>query len=184
MKKQAPLSDIEKLIMGIVVAPMAPGILLFVVVSLFYSDIITMSSLAPLSSAHGILLAGYHRILAIPLKIFELLGVDIFMGSTIGMLLLAMSAGLAYPALIIGFPVYYVFRRLKWDSLCAYCLGGPAVGLIYYLLIQLLNHKTLTIPVVVFKVAGGISAVTFWLIVRPDKLTNVSKNITKTNQQM
>ena len=95
----------------------------------------------------------------------------------------AFAGYISYPfALLVGLPSFLLMRRKRWDGLRAYALAGLALGLGFLVVfaglagfegdaadpawLNLLANLAFMLPFVL--ACAVVSAVVFWLIVRPD----------------
>jgi hypothetical protein len=143
-------------IVGFLVAPVAPGVL---------ADVLAAISAGPEAvSQHGL------------------------SGALSGALwIVGLSAALGYPvAIVLGVPLFVVFRWRRWNGLLVYVLTGAFLGLVVYSvyfavvlldddtayglrnLAQKLSH---TAPQLIpaGMISGAVAVVSFWLIARPDR---------------
>ena len=61
--------------------------------------------------------------------------------------------------LLFGVPAYLLYRTMRWTSVISFVLGGSLIGfLVSYLLLNLYG------PVILFILAGALSALTFRLL--------------------
>ena len=80
----------------------------------------------------------------------------------------ALYTPFAYAATaVLGIPMFFVFRALKWTNVLAYILGGAVIGLVTASVIfGLLISWTVGSSIFVWcVVAGAWSASVFWLVV-------------------
>jgi hypothetical protein len=80
----------------------------------------------------------------------------------------ALYAPFAYAATaVLGIPMFFVFRALRWTNVLAYILGGALMGLVTSSVVfGLLINWTVGVGVFVWcAVAGAWSASVFWLVV-------------------
>ncbi len=93
-----------------------------------------------------------------------------------GIMLLAGMFGVL-AALVLGGPIYYLYRIVGWNSWWSYCLGGALAAVTATFVI--LHKGPVTVDaffndiwkfVALFAPYGGIAGLAFWAIVRPDRL--------------
>lgn len=90
------------------------------------------------------------------------------------MIFLWIAAILGYPiALLVGIPLYCLFRRRGWVAIYHYIGIGIPLGLASVALFCLWSRPEYVWPIDWFlkgALMGGIATMSFWLIARPDQL--------------
>ena len=67
-------------------------------------------------------------------------------------------------AAVLGLPMFLLSRSLGWKNVFAYILGGATVGLIEALFLLGLFSRNMGLEFLLCPIAGGLSALLFWLI--------------------
>ncbi len=96
---------------------------------------------------------------------------------------LFVSAALAYPAaIVVGVPMYVLFRRWGWSGWRTYIVAGPLLGIAALAGWSVskrmgdwlgLSRETVFVAplfVAAVMICGMVAALCFWLIVRPDRI--------------
>ena len=79
-------------------------------------------------------------------------------------ILAAFGSMVAYPAaVVLGVPMFLVFRRRGWLSWWQVSLGGTGLGLIAAPVLQVVFGSTL-VPIFVLMMIGLLGGMTFWLL--------------------
>lgn len=107
-----------------------------------------------------------------------LLAVSLFGAVGEGLWAMKVMAIFAYPTMIIlGLPIHLLFKRAGWTRLWPYLIAGALSGLVVSLVVFPSVHifapgqggaSSIAIAVLA-AFFGALSALTFWLIVRPQK---------------
>ena len=99
--------------------------------------------------------------------------------------IIKLSAALGYPiAIVLGAPLYVFFRSRGWNGLLTYVAAGALLGLIIYATYVLLPEyssnglsglaeklsNTARVYLPLGMICGAVAALSFWLIVRPDRI--------------
>ena len=100
--------------------------------------------------------------------------------------ILGLFAVLTYPvSVVVGLPLYLLFRSRGWNGLLLHVAAGVLLGVIVYVTYYLLPNytsggfllmedaflNTVLIYLPLGMIYGAITALLFWLITRPDRRT-------------
>ena len=110
------------------------------------------------------------------------------------MWLIKLAGILGYPiAIVFGVPLYFFFRSRGWNGLLVYIAAGALLGLIIYLIYIPLGgyssnglaglserfSNTAKVYIPLGMICGALTALSFWLIARPDHTGVVTEQVAR-----